>query len=58
MSALSNMCEITDHCKRSEKTILKWIRNLGFPAKKICGTWISDTELIAEWWKKIIKKEG
>ena len=34
------------HC-----TILGWIRDLGFPAKKLGGVWISDGHEIAEWRK-------
>lgn len=50
MAGLSGMKQITDHCNRSESTILKWIRELGFPAVKLRdSTWESDTELIAEW---------
>lgn len=57
MSALSGMKEITQHCQRSEMTIMKWIRNFKFPAKKLGGVWESDTDLIAEWRKLVIKND-
>ncbi len=60
MAGLSGMKEITDHCKRSESTILKLIREEKFPAEKVGGIWESDTDLIDDWRKKLIvsKKEN
>jgi hypothetical protein len=56
MSALPGMKEITRYCNRSESTILKWIRILDFPAAKFVGGWESDTELVDEWRKGLIRK--
>lgn len=54
---LRGMKEITDYVKYSESTVLAWIRASKFPAKKVTGEWISDTELIDEWRKKFILGE-
>ncbi len=56
MAALSGMKEITSYCRRSEATVLKWIRECDFPAEKIGGVgWESDTEVIDEWRKSILR---
>lgn len=34
---------------RSWKTIRRWIREEGFPAKKIDGRWQSDPVMIRKW---------
>jgi hypothetical protein len=54
------MNQITDFFKYSEVTILKLVREQGFPARKITGgIWESDTELIDEWRKdQIMLKSG
>lgn len=49
MSALSGMKAICGYMGRSESTMLTIIRDLDFPAKKICGIWESDTELADKW---------
>lgn len=41
---------------RSWATVLTWIRERNFPARKIDGIWESDTDLIIEWRKKEIQK--
>ncbi len=49
-TALSGMTEICQYVRKSEKTVLDWIRLEGMPATKIGGgTWESDTVLIDEW---------
>lgn len=49
-TALHGMKDITVYVKRSESTVLKWIINAGFPAKKVAGgIWVSDKVLIDEW---------
>ena len=55
MSGLQGMKEICDYAKRSESTILIWIRTLGFPATKITGSWESDTDLVDKWRKSQIE---
>ena len=57
MASLSGMKAICQYMNRSEPTILKLIREEGFPAKKICGGWESDTDLIDRWRRKKIAKE-
>ncbi len=58
MAALSGMKEICQHCNRSEASVLKWIRECGFPADKFGGIgWESDTEMIAEWRKEQLRKK-
>lgn len=56
MATLSGMKEICDYYKRSEPTILKLIRDEGFPAIKIAGAWESDAELIDRWRRKRIAR--
>jgi hypothetical protein len=56
MTTLSGMKEICDYYKRSEPTILKLIRDEGFPAIKIAGAWESDTDFIDRWRRKQIAK--
>lgn len=46
---LSGMKAITDYMQRSEESVLRLIREFGFPAKKILGVWESDTEMIECW---------
>jgi len=49
---LVGMKEITQYARRSETTILRWIRDLGFPAEKIGGgkgLWESNTASIDRW---------
>ena len=55
---LDGMKAICNYVKRSEATVMDWIRNMEFPAKKLGGTWVSDVELIVNWKRKIITKEG
>ena len=49
MAALTGMAEIAAYVRRSEATVLNWIRTLDFPARKIGGMWESDTELADQW---------
>jgi len=58
MAQLSGMLEICKYYPRSESTILKLIREMDFPAKKITeGIWESDTELIDKWRLEKIQAE-
>lgn len=43
---------------RSWQTVLRWIDEEGFPARKLDGIWESDVELVLEWRQKQILKEG
>jgi len=54
---LEGMKAICNHVKRSESTVLDWIRFMGFPAKKLGGVWVSETSLISDWKKKIITSD-
>lgn len=58
MPKLSGMTEICNYCRRSESTLLLWIRNMDFPAVKIGGLWESNTELIDQWFKQMIENGG
>jgi hypothetical protein len=49
MAALVGMKEIQKCVNMSEDTVLTWIRQVGFPAKKVGGIWISETEAITRW---------
>ncbi len=58
MAGLSGMSAICKYCSRAEPTILKWIREEDFPARKIGGgIWESDTGLIDDWRVKKITGE-
>jgi len=50
-TALIGMKMICQCVDRSEATVLKLIRDEGFPAVKIGGIWESDRGLIASWRK-------
>ena len=54
MAGLSGMKQICCYCNYSEVTILKWIRLEEFPATKVGGAWISDTDLVDKWRQKRI----
>jgi len=47
---------ISEFVGRSWGTIRRWIREEGFPAKKIDGGWHSDAELVREWLKGKIRE--
>ena len=49
MAKLSGMKAICTYINRSEATVLGWIRDLGFPAKKLGGIWESTTDLADKW---------
>jgi predicted DNA-binding transcriptional regulator AlpA len=52
-TGLSGMKEISSYVKRSEATVLRWIREEGFPADKLGGLcWESDTIAIDDWRRK------
>ncbi len=53
-TALSGMRAICDYVNRSEPTVLSWIREMDFPAKKIGGIWESDRRLIDEWRRLLV----
>jgi len=42
---------------RSWPTIMLWVEEMNFPARKLNGVWESDTELIIEWRKKEIQRQ-
>jgi hypothetical protein len=55
MAHLRGMKAIADYMQRSEATILVFISQMDFPAKKISnGIWESDTELADAWRKRMI----
>jgi len=57
-NALQGMAEICAYVNRSQATVLRWIRELGFPAVKIAGgTWESDKDLVDAWRRKQIEGE-
>ena len=58
MSDLKGMQEIAEYARRSESTIMIWIRDMGFPATKVTGSWMSDTDLIDDWRKSLIAENG
>jgi len=56
-TALNGMKEISGFVGYSPSTILVWIRDCYFPARKLAGIWISDREEIAEWRRAYIRGE-
>lgn len=54
---LIGMKAICQQVQRSEATVLIWIRDMDFPAKKIGGIWESSTEAIRKWKEKIFNGE-
>ncbi len=58
MAVLIGMKDICDYLNRSEATVTKLLKEYPtFPAEKIGGgMWESDTELIDEWRKKILRR--
>ena len=52
---LSGRKSITNFVDRSWETISKWIKENGFPAKKLDGVWEVDAEMIIDWWKHQLK---
>lgn len=53
--ALIGLKEICKYARRSESTLLRMIREEGFPARKIGGNWQSTTNLIDEWQRDAIR---
>jgi len=45
---------ICDYVGYSEETVLKWIRTMNFPARKLGGKWISTTEEVSIFFKKYV----
>lgn len=52
--ALQGMKEICRYMGKSETTILRYVRNLEFPAQKVGGEWVSDVDLVGKWRKRFI----
>jgi hypothetical protein len=46
---LSGMKAICDYVKRSEPTVLAYIKNQSFPARKVGGVWECSKEDVDEW---------
>ncbi len=55
---LSGQDEISVYCGRCWRVVIRWIKDLNFPAVKIDGRWESDKDLIVEWRKRQIGKKG
>lgn len=49
MARLEGMNQICDYAKRSDATVLAYIRQMDFPAAKLGSIWISDTDKIDDW---------
>jgi len=54
---LSGMKAICEYIGRSAPTVLKLVREEGFPARKIRGEWSSDSDLIDRWRVRKIASE-
>jgi excisionase family DNA binding protein len=50
------MQAICDYMGKSKATILRLIREKGFPAVKIGEEWCSDRELVIQWRRELIEK--
>lgn len=55
MAVLTGMKDIQKQVNMSEASVLLWIRDANFPAKKIGGIWVSETEAINRWCAKLIE---
>ena len=55
---LHGMDAICEVARRSDTTILRWVREKDFPAVKEGGVWISDRVKIQEWYKARIEKRA
>ncbi|MEW5734019.1 MAG: hypothetical protein AB1921_04140 [Thermodesulfobacteriota bacterium] len=53
-TGLCGMKDLVRYTGRDKRTVLKWIREHGFPARRLDGRWESDTVLIDEWRRKRI----
>lgn len=51
---LQGMKEICTYVRRSEATVLDWIRTRGFPATLTDGEWTADRNQIVDWLSKEI----
>lgn len=51
---LSGMKAIAQYIQRSEPTVIKLVRDFGFPARKIAGIWESDKQEISDWRIKLL----
>ena len=56
-TALVGMAAICAYVGYSEKTVLELIRLEGLPARKMLGTWESDTLLIDRWRRQRINQQ-
>jgi len=56
--ALDGQDEICTFMRCAWPRIQVLIDKFGFPAKKVEGRWLSDTELIEKWRKGIIEEDG
>lgn len=52
MANLMGMAEICAKVNRSESTVLNWIRDMDFPAKKVGGIWEATEADITKWKKE------
>jgi hypothetical protein len=55
MARLEGMTQICDYVKRSDATVLSYIRQRGFPAAKLGSIWLSDTQKIDAWFEAWFK---
>ena len=55
LTGKKNICNFLG---RSWDTVERWIREEGFPARKIDGVWESDSELITNWRRSQINGQG
>ena len=56
MSGLVGVKAICGYTGMSESTIMGWIQREDFPAVKVGGVWISDSEEIDDWRRGIIRE--
>lgn len=52
---LEGMAQIADYVGKSYPTVLKFIKNENFPAKKLGGEWTSYTDLVDEWKRRRVE---
>ncbi len=58
MAALEGMKAIRTHENgKSEVTVLRLIREEGYPARKVLGTWNTTTTLVDEWREEKLREK-
>ena len=58
MAKLEGMTQICEYVRRTESTVLGYIRLWEFPAFKLNSIWISDTRKIDDWYLGLVENSN